>query len=243
MNRTRISLLLGLTLTIACVEPAESADNDGDYVSALLPPDASSGTPTPTDAGFIAPVGPLDASAVVVADGGGGALDAGKDAAVMGPSAVAQITGSGKSCSTYGLPMNGKCGGIYCAIEPALLEAAFQELTNRPNGCNPVPSDLICSGITARTVAACARKLRSANPLATNAELRPKIQACAYEQAEVKAKMPATCLGCYLDSASCSGDKCLVECLGGDSPACDKCRLDKGCSRPVADCTGFPNPL
>ena len=39
------------------------------------------------------------------------------------------------------------------------------------------------------------------------------------------------------------GDNCLIECLGGDSPTCDKCRLDKGCSRPVADCTGFPNPL
>jgi hypothetical protein len=152
-------------------------------------------------------------------------------------------TGTKAGCSTYGLPTGVKCGGIYCAIDEDLLSLAMEETASLPNGCGSVPAELICSGITARTVAACARKEKSAAPLASNAELRPKIQACALLEAELKAKMPVSCLGCYLDSAQCSGDKCLIECLGGDSATCDKCRLDKGCSRPVADCTGFPNPL
>lgn len=250
MKRVRIGLLLGLSLATACLE-TEVANNDGDWVPPATLPDAGPLGAGPSlgvnDAAVSAPVGNVGGGGSV---GGGGTstADAGGTPVTPGTggggvSAVQQIIGTGKACSTYGLPTNGKCGGVYCAVEPALLERAFQELTNRPNGCNTVPSDLACSGLTARVTAACARKIKSANALASNAELRPKIQACVYEDAEIKAKMPPTCLSCYLDSATCSGDNCLIECLGGDSPSCDKCRLDKGCSRPVADCTGFPNPL
>lgn len=250
MKSARIGLLLGLSLASGCLDTAV-ADNDGNYVP--VPPlttgDGGVGGPGP-GTGPGPGVGTSDATVPTPGTGSpdagpGGSADAGgtMNPGTGGMSAVQKIVGTGTSCSTYGLPMGGKCGGIYCNVEPALLKQAFQELTNRPNGCQVVPDDLACSGITARTTAACARKIKSGNPLASNAELRPKIEACVFEEASIKAAMPSSCLSCYLDSATCSGDNCLIECLGGDSPSCDKCRLDKGCSRPVADCTGFPNPL
>ena len=160
-----------------------------------------------------------------------------------GTGAIEMIAGTAGTCTTYGLPENGMCGGIYCNVDLELLTQAFAENPAKPNGCGTVPAELACSGLTARTVAACARKIKSANPVDSNDMLRPKVRACVFEEAELQAKMPESCLECYLDAAACSSDNCLVECLPGDSTFCDQCRLDKGCSLPVADCTGFPNPF
>jgi hypothetical protein len=160
-----------------------------------------------------------------------------------GPSALEQIAGTGKNCLTYQAKSGDKCAGVYCGISQDLLAQALTETQNFPNDCGSVPADLLCSGVTVTQVGMCARSVKSANITKSNAELRPLIQECVYKNAEIKAKMPPACLGCYLTSAECSGEKCLLQCLSGDSPNCDKCRLDNGCSRPVAKCTGFPDPL
>ncbi len=258
MKRFSLLVVVGLSVLLGCLTD-DPANNDGDWT--LPPPlpitggdgdntagdgDNTAGDGDSTSGDGDNTAGDGDSTS---GDGDGTAGDgdstSGDGDTGSSTNARAQIEGTGtqNNCSTYGLPTGGMCGGIYCAIKEELLSQALEETPNFPNGCGAVPSGLICSGITARTVAACARKEKSAAPFANNAELRPKIRACAYLEAELKAKMPESCLNCYLDSAECSGDNCLIDCLGGDSATCDKCRLDKGCSRPVADCTGFPNPL
>jgi hypothetical protein len=259
MKRSIVVAIVGLASALGCLTD-DPANNDGNWV---MPPylpvtgDGDGTTPAPGDGDPTVPgdgdgLFPGDGDGTFPGDGDGlfpgdgdGVLPGDGDGDNTGPSAREQIAGTGtaNNCSTYGLPNGGNCGGIYCAIDEDLLSRALSETPSFPNGCGAVPADLICSGITARTVAACARKEKSAAPLAPNSELRPKIQTCVLQEAEIAAKMPTSCLSCYLDSAECSGDNCLIDCLGGDSPTCDKCRLDKGCSRPVADCTGFPNPL
>lgn len=177
-------------------------------------------------------------------DGGTGGGDGDGDGdGNTGPSALEQIAGTGTKCLTYQPKEGDKCAGVYCGINQALLEQALSEIQNFPNDCGSVPADLLCNGTTVTAVAACARDVKSKNLGKSNAEIRPLVQECVYKNAEIQAKMPPACLGCYLTSAECSGDKCLLQCLGGDSPTCDKCRLDNGCSRPVAQCTGFPDPL
>lgn len=191
------------------------------------------GTPggTDVDAGATGDAG-------AVGDGGGTAGDGGGGAG--GGSAVAAIIGSGKNCSTYGLKMGDKCAGVYCGVTEPQLAAAFEEL---PDRLCKISAAWACEGATVRKVGDCAREVKSANPLNNNAQNRPLVQACVYKDASIMQNVTPECLSCYLDSAICSGDKCLVECIAGNSKSCDDCRLRNNCSQPVAPCTGLPNPL
>lgn len=252
MKRFGLLVVVGLSVLLGCLTD-DPANNDGDWT--LPPPlpitggdgDNTAGDGDGTAGDGDSTSGDGDNTAGDGDDGLNVDVDSGTGDGDNGPSTHArdQITGSGtrNNCTTFDPPSGGMCGGIYCAINEELLSQALKETPSFPKGCGAVPADLICSGLTARTVAACARAVKSAAPFALNPELRDKVQACVLQEAEVKAKMPESCLECYIDSAICSGDNCVIECLGGDSFACDKCRLDKGCSRPVATCTGFPNPL
>jgi len=164
----------------------------------------------------------------VVGDGDGG---------ITGPISIAG-TATAASCLSYQPATSTMCGSYYCGVTPETLTAAIG-----PNSmCGSDPA-YVCKGTLPLVVGACARKLKSANPLSSSESLRPQVQACAYEDAEVKQKVSEQCLRCYLDSAVCAGDNCLVDCLSGDSPACDSCRMKNNCTAPVFTCNGLPNPL
>jgi hypothetical protein len=92
-------------------------------------------------------------------------------------------------------------------------------------------------------VGTCARMVKSAMFAATNEQLRPMIQDCVYEDAEIKAAVPADCLNCTIDAAACASDNCLTSCLAGDSTTCDACRLKNNCDPVVFSCGGLPSPL
>jgi len=166
-------------------------------------------------------------------DAGASDVDAGVDpraAAVVGTATEAQ-------CSSTQPPANGMCGGYYCGVDEETLSMAID-----PEGvCGNDPA-LSCKGELVGALGTCARDSKGAMPSASDEELRPMIEACIREDARFD-PVSADCLGCFLDATACAGEHCLVECLSGDSPTCDRCQLNNGCTRPVFACGGLPDPL
>lgn len=148
------------------------------------------------------------------------------------------VTGTGASCSSYGAPMNGKCGGYFCGVDQASLEKAVDPAAKCGGAI-----DLLCSNATITAVGNCARQVKSQMPLASNDELRPMVQACVYQDATLQMKVSPECLACTITAAECAGDNCLVQCLAGDSAQCDSCRKTNNCDQPVFACGGIPSPL
>jgi len=49
----------------------------------------------------------------------------------------------------------------------------------------------------------------------------------------------APCMECFAANCQCSGIQCLGQCIGGPSPGCDACVIEK-CSGPFEECSGIP---
>jgi hypothetical protein len=245
----RVSLgiwAFALILSAACT-PDSSDGND------TLPatPDAGGRAPTTMDASITSPSLPpgpvlpgVDAAAPTDAgtgsSGGGAAADGGSSAPPVSPVSI-KGTAATAGCYTYTAASGDKCAGIYCGVTEAQLAAAI--VTPRVGRCPNTTAAMVCKGLVVKQVGLCARRERTNDPVASNEILRPRIQACVYENKEIDpAVTTPDCLGCSLDSAQCSGDNCLIECLTGDSPQCDMCRQRAGCNDPVPGCTGLPDP-
>jgi hypothetical protein len=168
--------------------------------------------------------------------GSGGKGGAGGSRVPVTPSD--ELKGTGADCQSFTELTDDKCQGWYCGVSEAELVAAIDPKARC--GGDPV---LLCKGTVTTKVGACARKEKEADPAAANDVLRPKIRDCAYEDAEVKEKVPEDCLNCIIDVAACAGDKCLGPCLGGDTETCDNCRLSNGCDAMVFSCGELPSPL
>jgi hypothetical protein len=56
-------------------------------------------------------------------------------------------------------------------------------------------------------------------------------------------ELRSTCLDCYVASANCAKDNCFTQCLSRETPACDACRVEKGCISQFYACAGFKSPL
>lgn len=162
---------------------------------------------------------------------------AGSSSGAADPSLVAG-TATAAGCSSYQRPANGMCGGYFCGVDQATLAKALD-----PGGECTSDAAFVCDGRLVNKVGECARRIKSQMVFASNDELRGPTQDCVYEDPEFNGKVPEQCLGCFLDAAICAGDKCLLQCLQGDSSMCDQCRLDNNCEQPVFPCTGLPSPL
>lgn len=234
--------LAGLTL-VGCLAPAS---NEG-----LLPPLPG----TNPDAGPAAPPGspgvpttPGAPTTPGMPTTPGLGLDGGLQGGDGGPPATGgllDISKSGATCFTYTPRAGDKCFGKFCGVTSAQIDAAL--VKPRVGRCTLVTPEFACQGLVIQEVGKCARSVRSQeivfNPFITNAQLRPKVQACVYKNTAIDMNVVTPdCLGCYLDSAECSGDNCLDACILGDSPDCDACREAAGCNNPVAACAGFPDP-
>ncbi len=46
------------------------------------------------------------------------------------------------------------------------------------------------------------------------------------------------CSGCFAIILSCTFKNCLTSCMGGKTPACDQCMIDKGCNDQFTTCAG-----
>jgi hypothetical protein len=209
------------------------------------PPPGSPTTPgTPSTPGApTTPGAPVVPGTPVPNDGGTPSVDAGQPPA--GGPGLPSLAGTGAACYTYTPRSGDKCFGKFCGVTAAQIDAAL--VKPRIGRCSLVPPEYACQGIVIREVAGCSRFERAqAVPFRPNVqpeELRPQVQACVYRNTAIDPNVVTPdCLGCYLDSAECSGRRCLDACILGDSPDCDACRQANGCNDPVAACAGFPDP-
>jgi hypothetical protein len=176
-----------------------------------------------------------EAGAPAASSGEAGAGTAGAPSTAPDPTLV---MGTGTMCSSYGAPMNGKCGGYFCGVDQATLQKAVD-----PMALCGSDIDLLCRNAVITAVGTCARQVKSQMPLATNDELSPMVQDCVFQDAEIKMNTTPECLACTITAAECAGDQCLAQCLAGDSAQCDSCRKMNNCDQPVFACGGLPSPL
>lgn len=154
------------------------------------------------------------------------------------------LAGRFEGCNSYGAEANGMCAGYYCNVTEEEILAAFTPGLG-PCSMNADIAGTVrrsCSGSLTTRVGRCAREVKSANVFDSDEQLRVKIQACIYEEPEF-AEVPTECVSCFLDAAQCASDNCLIQCLAGDSAACDSCRLENNCNQPVPTCGGLPSPF
>jgi hypothetical protein len=190
---------------------------------------------------------PLDAAPTPPSGGGNNRPDAGGgsngdgDTSGDGDDGPSKIKGTAESagCSSYQMrDGDDACAGYYCGVSIDLIEAELKG----SGKCSPTPED-VCSGKVTTKVAACARSTKS-NPLNafdSDETLRMKTLACVKMDSSIDAS--DECLGCFLDAAQCASNNCLTQCLTGDSPDCDNCRLSNNCNQPVPLCAGLPTPF
>lgn len=165
--------------------------------------------------------------------------DSDLDAGVGVDSGPPSVAGSGNECASYALPANGMCGSYYCGVN---LETLAKEID--PTALCGKDPEFTCYGNVVTAVGACSRKVKSQNLREPNNDvLRPLVEACVYEDEEIKARVEPDCLSCFIDAADCAGLNCMTQCLTGDSPLCDNCRKNNNCEAPVFTCAGLPSPF
>lgn len=142
-------------------------------------------------------------------------------------------------CSSYGKASGTMCAGYFCGVTKEQIEAEMP----KDNICGANAVEGACDNKLPTELAKCARSVKSSMPLASNDELRPKVRDCVFMVAELKEKTPLPCMDCFLDAAICAGDKCLIECLAGDSKGCDTCRAKNKCDATVFTCAGLISPF
>jgi hypothetical protein len=166
-------------------------------------------------------------SAVVAKDAG---QDAGGDAGEP-DGGGSPLAGTGLACTGYQDAPPGKCWGYWCGISYEDVRAATV-----PSGIcqSDAELQLICEGGIARKVAQCGRD----NAIFFN-DFEERIDACVRKVATYDPISDA-CLDCYTASARCALMHCASECVDGDSPDCDKCRMDNDCTPDWYTCSGVP---
>jgi hypothetical protein len=144
-------------------------------------------------------------------------------------------------CTSTTPAADGMCSSHFCGISEEDLATGMDP----KSPCGTAALACEQGAVLAKQVTDCSIKVKAmaTNLGKTNEQLRPSVQDCVYEDAEIKANTNDECLGCFLDVAECAGDKCLTECLVGTPAQCDACRISKGCEEPLFDCAGLPNPL
>lgn len=180
----------------------------------------------------------VDVTSEVLAQQAGKAAVA--DAGLVGDGGtfVSPLSGTATTgkCLSYSKGDAGMCSGYFCGVTEAQLTAAMPT-----DSVCPLPTE-VCQGAITAAVAQCTRSTVIANLGKPVDPLKPQIQECFYKNEALKAKVSTSCLGCYLNVATCAASHCLVECLS-DSPACDTCRKKNNCDAPIFECAKLPSPL
>lgn len=226
MSRFRVITGFGLAIAL-CGLPMGCGDDDDDDNGGrdagqrdAGQRDAGADGGAPTDAGE------RDAGAT---DAGAG--DAGKFVLTGEVGPVEGTAPEAQCTATSDTRDEGGCFGHYCGTNSASLAAA-----HTGSNCGSTPEIwLICDGLGTREAARCARAH------ALDADPREGTRMCLRQNAELDPFSDA-CLECFLDSAACAREFCVSECLAGDTPQCDACREENGCTPEFYECAGLPNP-
>lgn len=147
-------------------------------------------------------------------------------------------TASTANCKSYTQQTATSCYGYYCGVDEATLAAEFS-----PTRKCDYPVEDACAGLLSQKVGACARMVKSQNPIISEADHRKQTVNCVYGDQHLKDTVSMDCLDCYVDAAMCASKHCTLQCLAGDSDACDECRMKNNCNQPVPACAELPSPF
>ncbi|MET0344062.1 MAG: hypothetical protein ABW252_23815 [Polyangiales bacterium] len=169
------------------------------------------------------------------------AIDASTPAPTQGADAGATkgpLSGSAaaNSCSYFSKPGGDKCNGYYCGVSEAQIASALPADSVCGNATDA------CTGSLTDKLTECTRNIVIANLGTPGAQLKSKIEECMWADANTKANVKPACLGCFVDSAICIVDNCLIEC-SSEGAGCDTCRKEKNCVQGTFACAGLPDPL
>jgi hypothetical protein len=133
------------------------------------------------------------------------------------------------ACHSWTLPAAPMCGGTHCLQN-------FEQITAsvKPGAACGGEKNLqtLCSLKGPDAVGQCSL---------INVTNRSNILSCS-EKALGSDVTPA-CLNCYMKSADCAFEQCIVDCINGTNTVrCDNCRLNKGCATIFYDCAGLTIP-
>jgi hypothetical protein len=240
-KHTSLTLSLLLSLAGACVEDAP-IDND-------KPTDTTDSVSSADDGNAASGMGSGNGSQPGTGAGGDDSEGSGSDG-IVGGGAGSDDGGSGPvdsvvagtaidaRCAGNSKPQGAMCGGYYCGTTKDAIRAE-----TRPQAvCSgEAQLGLLCSATLSTVVSRCARTAGQM-VLASDEEKATYTRTCAKDDPAL-AQVTDPCLECFVESAKCARENCLVECLPGDSASCDKCRIDNGCTPSVFPCAGIPSPL
>jgi hypothetical protein len=245
---TLATRLVAPVLMLACTSCLDTASKNNDNTQSAAGASGTAATGTGAGTGGVSgaaagsggEAGSGEAGSGEAGNGEAGTGEAGGGAAGMpstGPD-PSLVMGTGAMCSSYGAPMNGKCAGYFCGVDQETLTKAVDPMAKCGGDI-----DLLCRNSVITAVGMCARQVKGQMPTAPNEALRPMVQDCVFQDAEIKANVTPDCLACTIAAAECAADMCLAECLAGDSALCDSCRKMNNCDQPVFECGGIPSPL
>lgn len=136
------------------------------------------------------------------------------------------------TCNSFTPPTATLCGGSHCQETQAELKAGLS-----PSGACKTDMEVstFCNLKAVNEVRTCAVS-NFGNTMAG--------QTCARQKLP---EVSPACLQCYLDSAECAGNKCLLECFMATNESntgpCDACRVAQGCISSFYSCAGFRDPI
>lgn len=140
-----------------------------------------------------------------------------------------------------GTPLDtSKMGGCYYFLCNETEESVLAQATKGGACAGPKDVAIQCEGQSPRTVAECARS--NAGLLEDIKVFEQAVTDCARTDERLSKDFSDACLACNVKSAVCAADKCLSECVSGDSPECDKCRITNECEATFYKCGGLPDP-
>lgn len=146
-------------------------------------------------------------------------------------------TAESSSCYSYTKANGTMCASYYCGVTVEQLKAE----SSTSGACKDV--EYACNGDLSNVTTACARRINATMFGASDSALRAATAACVFENADAREHVEPECLDCFLDSLECISTACLIQCLQGDSPQCERCAREAGCLDDVWACTGQPDPF
>jgi len=133
-------------------------------------------------------------------------------------------------------------GGCYYFYCEETKESLLEKSTKGGQCANATDVGIQCEGQSVRTVSECAR-MKSGTLISGTKAFTDAVTECARgEDSQLSKEFSDGCLECNVQSSLCAAQKCLAECVQGDSVLCDTCREKNKCTPDFYTCAGLPDP-
>ncbi|HET9954922.1 MAG TPA: hypothetical protein VFQ61_10485 [Polyangiaceae bacterium] len=143
------------------------------------------------------------------------------------------VVGCGDDDDSNSTPPATKCKSPYAGATEAQLKAATT------SGACQGDTEAICKNDMITLAATCGVSCVQTSSDAL--EQAACTQSCMKMNAEPDPS--DACLTCYMLSVQCAATNCFAECAAdGNTPTCQSCRVEKGCTDAFYTCSGLPEP-